>query len=330
MTDKPSVRALFPLVDTAAFEHVYSLFDWQKLPHPEPKEFVLTLSLLAMPTQSVETEAVLIFTIFDPDGSGTLDKEEFSSLMKATIMSKLTHVEFLMKNEAAGKVFERHMAAEYTEENISFYNAVRDWKAAGKYEPADTLFLIDTHIRAGSKLEVNIPQTQQLEILRIFNEAQGAGVPVPVNVFDEAHEEIYKLMDKDSYARFKKNPQEVKELTNALFEQADVNGDGMIQLEEYKQWVKNNPDAMNFIRELHNESQKACNKVRNSVYFHRISLSTDLSPVSKVKLQTYRAKAEQTKAKEAAEGDEDEEDVNLMPAIAEDGTPSGVERPSGT
>lgn len=30
-------------------------------------------------------------------------------------------------------------------------------------------------------------------------------------------------MDKDSYARFKKNPEEVKEMTDALFDQCDLN-----------------------------------------------------------------------------------------------------------
>ena len=55
---------------------------------------------MAIPVKNVELEAMLMFTIFDPDGNGELDRDEFSSLMKATITSKLTHVEFLMKNDA--------------------------------------------------------------------------------------------------------------------------------------------------------------------------------------------------------------------------------------
>jgi len=39
---------------------------------------------MAIPVKNVELEAMLMFTIFDPDGSGELDRTEFSSLMKGT------------------------------------------------------------------------------------------------------------------------------------------------------------------------------------------------------------------------------------------------------
>jgi len=146
--------------------------------------------------QDVTTEAVLIFTIFDPDGSGSLDREEFSSLMRATIMSKLTHVEFLLKNEASAKVFEKHMASEYTEENQAFYNAIVEWKK-GTPTIENVEPIITKYIRAGSELEVNIPQTQQKEIIKTFDEAKAKNMPIINTIFDMAHEEIYKLMDKD-------------------------------------------------------------------------------------------------------------------------------------
>ncbi|GMH75822.1 hypothetical protein TrRE_jg6642 [Triparma retinervis] len=88
---KEELKAVFPSVDMATFEHVYSLFTWGKDKRVDPKEFTLTVSMLACPIKDTATECVLIFTIFDPDGSGSLDRQEFGSLMKATIMSKVRH-----------------------------------------------------------------------------------------------------------------------------------------------------------------------------------------------------------------------------------------------
>jgi len=212
-----------------------------------------------------------IVTLFDPNGDGELDREEFSSLMKATIMSKMTHVEFLMKNDAAGKVFNDHMKKEFTEENSSFYTAIEAWKKIESPTIEETQKILALHIQPGSDLEVNIPATQVDDILESFAKAEGNKLLVPKTIFDAAQSEIYKLMDRDSYARFKKNPEHIKAMTDALFDQADSNKDGVIELEEYKAWVKSNPDAMNFVRELHTQSTKAVAKVRQSVYFKRVS-----------------------------------------------------------
>ena len=262
--------ALFPKLEIETFEHVFSLFDFET-GKVDPKDFVLTMSLMAIPVKNVELEAMLMFTIFDPNGDGELDREEFSSLMKATIMSKMTHVEFLMKNDAAGKVFNDHMKKEFTEENSSFYTAIEAWKKIESPTIEETQKILALHIQPGSDLEVNIPATQVDDILESFAKAEGNKLLVPKTIFDAAQSEIYKLMDRDSYARFKKNPEHIKAMTDALFDQADSNKDGVIELEEYKAWVKSNPDAMNFVRELHTQSTKAVAKVRQSVYFKRVS-----------------------------------------------------------
>ena len=307
--DKAGIKSLFPSIDIGTFEHVYSLFDWTSTTKEvDPREFVLTLSLLAIPTKDVEMEAVLIFTIFDPDGSGTLDREEFSSLMKATIMSKLTHVEFIMNNDAGGKVFAKHMAAEYTEENVAFYYSVIEWRKKETPTVEETQALIDLHIKAGSELEVNIPQTQQKKLLARFKECVDQNLPIDKQLFDEAHDEIYRLMDKDSYARFKKNPAEVKELTDALFDQADVNGDGVIELSEYQEWVADNPEAMNFIRELHEESQTAVKKVRESQYIHRLSVApAALSPEQIAAMRKKMINTPNSGNRKLSEEDEEDE-----------------------
>ena len=177
------------------------------------------------------------------------------------------------------------MAKEFTEENSTFYTAVTKWLQLEVPTIEQTKEIIDKHISPGCELEVNIPATQVATILEQFKEAENNKLLIPKTLFDDAYSEIYKLMDRDSYARFKKNPEEVKQLTDALFDQADTNKDGVIELDEYKAWVKSNPEAMNFVRELHTTSQKAVKKVRNSVYFKRVSKMTVASKTDLQALQ---------------------------------------------
>lgn len=152
------LKDIFRDIEQENFEHVYQLFSdaFKQQKRVDPKEFVLTMSLLACPITDKSTECVLIFTIFDPDGSGTLDREEFSRLMKATIMSKLTHVEFLMKNDKAKQLMEKHMASEYTEENGQFYTTVVEWKKHEFPTLEMTEEIVNKFVRVGSELQVNI------------------------------------------------------------------------------------------------------------------------------------------------------------------------------
>ena len=46
---KEQLRSLFESLDQGTFEHVYSLFNWEL--GVDAKEFVLTMSLLAVPTK---------------------------------------------------------------------------------------------------------------------------------------------------------------------------------------------------------------------------------------------------------------------------------------
>ncbi|GMH71300.1 hypothetical protein TrLO_g1923 [Triparma laevis f. longispina] len=310
---KDEVKGIFTEVDQGSFEHTYSLFAqrFTDKKRVDPKEFVLTMSLLATPAKDTATECVLIFTIFDPDGSGTLDREEFGSLMKATIMSKLTHVEFLMKNDAAKKIMKDHMASEYTEENGRFYEAVNEWKKLEAPTVEETEAIIDMYIRVGSEQQVNISSSMANSCVEMLSTAKTSGNPVPKDIFDASHTEIYKIIDKDSFSRFKKNDDEIDKLCNALFDECDDDGSGCISLEEYKEWVQSNPDAMNFLRELNSVSDDAVEQVRNSVYFKRLSVMTAPDPQKMQELRERYAEgigSMRSGIDTLAEEDEDEEE----------------------
>mmetsp|Transcript_16744 Transcript_16744/g.33408 ORF Transcript_16744/g.33408 Transcript_16744/m.33408 type:complete len:398 (+) Transcript_16744:95-1288(+) len=303
---KKELKDIFRDIEQENFEHVYQLFSdaFKQQKRVDPKEFVLTMSLLACPITDKSTECVLIFTIFDPDGSGTLDREEFSRLMKATIMSKLTHVEFLMKNDKAKQLMEKHMASEYTEENGQFYTAVVEWKKHEFPTLEMTEEIVNKFVRVGSELQVNISSSMSDKVVKALEEAKASG-KVPKDIFDEAHKEIYKIIDKDSFSRFKKNDGEIQELCDALFAQCDKDGSGQVTLDEYKAWVKSNPDAMNFLRDLNNASDQAVEQVRSSVYFKRLSVMD--GGLNGAKMEQLRKKYSR-KLLVAAEDDDNEED----------------------
>ena len=49
------------------------------------------------------------------------------------------------------------------------------------------------------------------KVVTAFEVAKASG-KVPLDIFDAAHKEIYKIIDKDSFSRFKKNDSEIQEV----------------------------------------------------------------------------------------------------------------------
>lgn len=165
--DKTHLRDLFPNVDMAIFEHSHSLYKWGGSMRIDPREFLLTVTMLACPMDDIEMESALMFTIFDPDGSETLDRDEFASLISASVMSKLTHAEFVMKNTAAREVFEEHARHEFTEENGAFYQLINEWKLSEELRKIDnTMDIVNKYIESGSENELNISSNQKKVRLR--------------------------------------------------------------------------------------------------------------------------------------------------------------------
>ena len=94
----------------------------------DAREFVLTMCLLATPATSYEAEQDLLFAIFDNDGSGTIDREEFGKMMKATLRCKQTHLDFCLKSEDRQGMFRQHLEGEYSVEAIDFYQEVEQFR----------------------------------------------------------------------------------------------------------------------------------------------------------------------------------------------------------
>jgi len=73
-------------------------------------------------------------------------------------------------------------------------------------------------------------------------------------MFDSAVDQIYKLIEKDMFARFRKQDEQMSELVDKIFHEVDGNGDGLLQFEEFEAWVQSAPDVLSFLTDLYGKS----------------------------------------------------------------------------
>ena len=231
---------------------------------------VLTMGLLATPATSFDAEQDLLFAIFDVDGSGTMDREEFGKMMRATLRCKMTHLDFCMKNEVRMETFKQHLEGEYSTETLEFNNAVDDYRAlhesveAGEEEELAGEMndmagrIYEDYILEGGRRQVNILGKQRKEIAVAIashksSPSYSTTLPPPT-LFDAAQHEIYQLMNRDTFERFKHNDALMDNMLQSLFDEVNVDHNGSITVKEYKLWAEKNPELTRFLTDLHNET----------------------------------------------------------------------------
>ena len=123
--------------------------------------------------------------------------------------SELKH---LLAHPSGLKAFTDFLKIELADENIIFWNAVQAYVIAPNEDNATRLYT--DYISEKATLQVNIPGKMRQEILKNLEAATASG-GFPTSLFEPAEKEIYKLMVRDNYARFKKSPQ-FKEFFSSL------------------------------------------------------------------------------------------------------------------
>ena len=106
--------------------------------------------------------------------------------------------------------FSKHLVREFSTENMDFYQIMSQFRVdcdprgdgvcwmSGTELKESCDFIIDRFIRPGSMNEINIPSTMIKTILAVQSEGS-----YPTTMFDDAFDEIVKLMSRDSFQRFK-------------------------------------------------------------------------------------------------------------------------------
>eukprot|EP00903_Cladosiphon_okamuranus_P016338 g15067.t1 len=94
------------------------------------RELAVALFLLSR-QQSLTFDSMVrvAYHIFDEDGDGELDREEFQQLMKATLSTHLT-LDFVLRLPAGKEAFLRHLKEEYAEENFYFWQSSEQFSSS--------------------------------------------------------------------------------------------------------------------------------------------------------------------------------------------------------
>jgi regulator of G-protein signaling len=104
--------------------------------------------------------------------------------------------------------FSNHLAGEYSSENIQFWEAVRDFPQNPSLKECRRI--VDLYIREKSEFEVNILQLVRHQVLAEFEELGDAEPDSSVwtykkNLFELAQNEVFNLMHRDSFPRFRRS-----------------------------------------------------------------------------------------------------------------------------
>lgn len=113
--------------------------------------------------------------------------------------------DFLQRSEEGQKLFQEFVVEEKSEENYEFWKMVQDYEALFGATPdsPDRLFnfarhIVSLHICVDAPLGVNLPG----RVTRAVMDRVGEG-DVDRSIFSEAKREIVRLMENDSFPRFK-------------------------------------------------------------------------------------------------------------------------------
>ena len=149
----------------------------------------------------------------------------------------------------------KHMEKEFSKENLTFWLAVREYRtsSAGQGESERTAAakkIIEHYVKHDAEEEVNLPHTIKEAVMTSFQKCVDGSKPPETSLFNDAEEEIFKLMERDAYARFKANPESVSAVVDSFFDSADISHDGYISFTEYSRWVRQQPQVIVFFSQL--------------------------------------------------------------------------------
>ena len=247
---KQDLLKLIPDVDEKLFDFVWGLFDSQKRGAVCADDFVAAVALLATSgskSATLDEQAQACFALFDTRNDGYLTYDEFRSMLEATVTISLHR---MLHTDAGLQHVEKHMEKEFSTENLTF------WQAACAYRSADdgsrhasATAIVDRYIRPNSQEEVNLPGPVREQVLRDFAAASPANPPSR-ELLSSAEVEIFKLMERDAFARFKSDPDAVQAVVDDFFAQADLSQDGTISYAEYYRLVVQQPHIIAFFTHL--------------------------------------------------------------------------------
>lgn len=140
--------------------------------------------------------------------SSGIDSPKPVSLLELHQMKKLT-LRQLLATEEGLEMFTRHLISEYSEENIHFWMAVEYFRSSAELCNDSLLFshaqdIIDTYIVPTAEEQINLDSKTKRAIFKCITSHKSEGTRLSINIFNDAQENIFSLMNSGPFFRFKK------------------------------------------------------------------------------------------------------------------------------
>ncbi|KAL1498482.1 hypothetical protein AB1Y20_013807 [Prymnesium parvum] len=250
------LRKLFPTMEPALFEGFFHMLAKDKKGRVSQKEFLMSIALLTRACSAPVQQIDACFSMFDKDNTGTLSREEFAQLIKVSVNLNLASV---LSTKEGQQRMEEQLAKEYSEENINFWKAVQSYRELGPAErAAEAKVIINTYVKNGAECQVNLPAEL---VSRTLADVDATQDEPAADVFDEAQTEIFKLMERDTFSRFRADNAMVENLANDFFTRVDLNHSGRVSYDEFRLWALNEPIALVFFNGLIEASKKVVSQL---------------------------------------------------------------------
>jgi hypothetical protein len=148
----------------------------------------------------------------------SVDKESFGTIFASNsnalaefslrLLRGSAELKHLLAHSLGKSAFQAFMQRSHAEENVDFWTSVRDFKHDVRggsltenelFEAAKIIF--DKYCKEGSEHQVNLPCSMRSVLQTAFDEKD-----IKADLFDASMDEIYRLMERDNYAKFKRTP----------------------------------------------------------------------------------------------------------------------------
>jgi len=258
---REELRALYPDAADELFNAVLKLFDWslkgQESLHNVKMFSMLMVALLYPKTENGgrEHHFEIAFKIFDISDTGDLDKKEFKSMWRAMYATRISALKLVYSTKSGHKMLKAFAEKEHSSENIDFVDAVHKWQSC-EQSTEEAGAIMHQFVGPTAETQVNLGARTVRQMNADFKAAVENGTPLKPTTFDKAKNDVLKVIEKDTFARFNKDQERMEELFTKEFDEADADHTGRISMENYVSWATRTPEVIQFYESLTNIKHK--------------------------------------------------------------------------
>ena len=149
----------------------------------------------------------------------SLGKESFHNIFASNdnslaeftlrVLRASAELRHLLAHSVGLSTFQSFLKRNLAEENIDFWVTVKGFKENEIYKDMEKAFqkaneIYHIYCKEGAEKQINLPCNIRTEIDKLLDKPEGK--EINQDLFDKAQNEIYELMVRDNYARFKRTP----------------------------------------------------------------------------------------------------------------------------